>query len=66
MLTEEAVRTADLTGLDRWIAGQPAWSDMPFIMLTRQGGADRNPLATRLSRILGNVSFLERPFHPTP
>ncbi len=38
---------------------------MPFIMLTRQGGVDRNPIATRLSRILGNVSFLERPFHPT-
>ncbi|SFV06961.1 His Kinase A (phospho-acceptor) domain-containing protein [Methylobacterium sp. 174MFSha1.1] len=65
LVTEEAVRTADLAGLDRWIAGQPAWSDMPFIMLTRQGGADRNPIATRLSRILGNVSFLERPFHPT-
>jgi signal transduction histidine kinase/ActR/RegA family two-component response regulator len=65
LITEEAVRTADLAGLDRWIAAQPAWSDMPFIMLTRQGGVDRNPLATRLSRILGNVSFLERPFHPT-
>ncbi|MCJ2086709.1 response regulator [Methylobacterium sp. E-005] len=65
LITEEAVRTADLAGLNRWIAGQPAWSDMPFIMLTRQGGVDRNPIATRLSRILGNVSFLERPFHPT-
>ena len=65
LITEEAVRTADLAGLDRWIAGQPAWSDMPFILLTRQGGVDRNPTATRLSRILGNVSFLERPFHPT-
>jgi len=65
LITEEAVRTADLTGLNRWISGQPAWSDMPFIMLTRQGGVDRNPTATRLSRILGNVSFLERPFHPT-
>lgn len=65
LITEEAVRTADLAGLDRWIAGQPAWSDMPFVMLTRQGGVDRNPIATRLSRILGNVSFLERPFHPT-
>ncbi len=66
LITEEAVRTADLADLDRWIAGQPAWSDMPFIVLTRQGGADRNPLATRLSRILGNVSFLERPFTRPP
>ncbi len=65
LATEEAVRTADLTQLSGWIGEQPAWSDMPFILLTRQGGSDRNPTAARLSRILGNVSFLERPFHPT-
>ncbi|CAO4177389.1 ATP-binding protein [Methylorubrum populi] len=65
LLTEEAVRTADLIPLKHWISEQPAWSDMPFILLTRQGGADRNPTAARLSRILGNVSFFERPFHPT-
>ena len=65
LVTEEAVRTADLGPLSRWIAEQPSWSDMPFILLTRQGGVDRNPTAARLSRILGNVSFLERPFHPT-
>ena len=65
LLAEEAVRTADLAPLSRWIGEQPAWSDMPFILLTRQGGIDRNPSAARLSRILGNVSFLERPFHPT-
>ncbi|WP_430912079.1 ATP-binding protein [Methylobacterium sp. sgz302541] len=65
LMAEEAVRTADLSGLSRWIGEQPAWSDMPFILLTRQGGVDRNPIAERLSRVLGNVSFLERPFHPT-
>ncbi|GJD54570.1 Sensor kinase CckA [Methylobacterium dankookense] len=65
LVTEETVRTADLTPLSGWIGEQPAWSDMPFIVLTRQGGADRSPTAARLTRILGNVSFLERPFHPT-
>ncbi|MGH1571049.1 ATP-binding protein [Methylobacterium sp. P31] len=65
LVAEEAVRTADLAPLGGWIGEQPAWSDMPFIVLTHQGGADRNPTAARLSRILGNVSFLERPFHPT-
>jgi signal transduction histidine kinase/ActR/RegA family two-component response regulator len=65
LVAEEAVRTADLTPLSGWIGEQPAWSDMPFIVLTRQGGVDRNPTAARLSRILGNVSLLERPFHPT-
>ena len=66
LLTEEALRTADLHGLARWLADQPAWSDMPFIILTRQGGGlERNSGAARLSTLLGNATFLERPFHPT-
>ncbi len=66
LLTEEAVRTADLAPLSRWLADQPPWSDMPFILLTRHGGGiERNPAAARLSQVLGNVTFLERPFHPT-
>src|SRR5262245_14471007 len=45
---------------------QPAWSDFPFIVLTRHGGGlERNPTAALLTRTLGNISFLERPFHPT-
>jgi PAS domain S-box-containing protein len=39
---------------------------MPVILLThRGGGPERNPAALRLAAVLGNVSFLERPFHPT-
>ena len=65
LLTEEAVRTADLTRIRHWIAAQPPWSDLPFILLTGRGGIERNPQAQRLSEVLGNVTFLERPFHPT-
>ncbi len=66
ILTEEATRGADLRFLASWIAGQPAWSDLPFILLTSHGGGtERNPQAARLSETLGNVTFLERPFHPT-
>ena len=66
LLVEEALHTADLAPLSRWIAAQPAWSDFPFILLAHRGaGPERNPGAERLSRTLGNVSFLERPFHPT-
>ncbi|MCE4222830.1 sensor histidine kinase [Methylobacterium sp. C25] len=66
LVTEEAVRTADLAGISRWIAAQPAWSDIPFIVLTGHGGGvERNPAAARLSEVFGNTSFLERPFHPT-
>ncbi len=66
LLTEEAVRGADLREVALWVQMQPSWSDLPFIVLTQRGGGpERNPGAARLSDVLGNVSFLERPFHPT-
>ena len=66
LLTEEAIRTADLNPLRQWVAAQPPWSDLPFVLLThRGGGSERNPAAGRISEVLGNVTFLERPFHPT-
>jgi PAS domain S-box-containing protein len=66
VVTEEALRSADLRPLSVWIAGQPSWSDLPFVILThRGGGPERNPAAARLSEALGNVSFVERPFHAT-
>ncbi|WP_332659908.1 response regulator [Brevundimonas sp.] len=66
VLVEEALRDSDLSGLSHWIDGQPSWSDFPFLVLTHRGGSvERNPMAKRLSVTLGNVGFLERPFHPT-
>jgi PAS domain S-box-containing protein len=65
VVTEEALRTADLHPLAAWIGAQPEWSDFPFIILTLRGGIERNPTAVRLLQTLGNVTFLERPFHPT-
>ena len=66
VVTEEALHSADLRIVASRVNAQPAWSDLPFIILTqRAGGADRNSGAARLSDLLGNVTFLERPFHPT-
>ena len=65
VVTEEALRTADLHPLADWIGAQAEWSDFPFILLTQRGGIERNPVAMRLLQTLGNVTFLERPFHPT-
>lgn len=66
IVTEEAIATAHLHPLSTWIAEQEEWSDIPFILLTtRGGGLERNPAAARHLEILGNVTFLERPFHPT-
>lgn len=65
IVTEEGL-SGDTRPLIRWIASQPPWSDFPFIVLTRHGGGlERNPEAAHLTATLGNVSFLERPFHPT-
>lgn len=66
VVTEEAIATADLHALSAWIAEQENWSDLPFVLLThRGGGLERNPSAHRHLEVLGNVTFLERPFHPT-
>lgn len=66
VMTEEALRSVDLRPFVSWIETQPSWSDLPFIILTaRGGGPERNPAAARLSEVLGNVSFVERRFHPT-
>lgn len=65
IVADEALRGADLAPLSDLLRHQPAWSDFPFILLTaRGGGPERNPMAGRLSEILGNATFLERPFHP--
>ncbi|MCA3232736.1 MAG: hybrid sensor histidine kinase/response regulator, partial [Cupriavidus sp.] len=35
IVTEEELR-ADLEPISSWVAAQPAWSDLPFIVLTRR------------------------------
>src|SRR5690606_35787479 len=66
IMTEEVLNTAGLRAIAAWVEAQPSWSDLPFIILTQRGGGpERNPGAARLSEVLGNVTFLERPFHPT-
>jgi signal transduction histidine kinase len=66
LIVEEALQGADYPQLGRWIEGQPPWSDLPIVLIAhRGGGLERNPNARRLSEALGNVAFLERPFHPT-
>jgi PAS domain S-box-containing protein len=66
VVTEEALATADLAPLDAWLRDQEEWSDLPFVLLTTGGGGlERNPAAKRYLDVLGNVTFLERPFHPT-
>jgi len=66
LIVEEALQGADYGLIARWIGAQPPWSDLPIVLLAQRGGGlERNPAARRLSLALGNVTFLERPFHPT-
>ena len=66
LIAEEALQTSDFSALARWIEQQPPWSDLPIVLIAhRGGGMERNPAARRLATALGNVAFLERPFHPT-
>ena len=66
VVTQEALGSADLRGIVDWVARQATWSDFPFLILTQHGGGpDQNPDAARLLELLGNVTVLERPFHPT-
>jgi signal transduction histidine kinase len=66
VVTEEAIRGTNNRDLVGWITSQQPWSDLPFILLTGHGGGlERNPAAAELTAALGNVTFLERPFHPT-
>ena len=45
--------------LARLLAGQPSWSDLPVLLLTRAGC--RFPIAAQTLKTLGNVTLLERP-----
>ncbi len=62
LVAEEALFGKDLSRLQAWVNEQPAWSDLPFIVLT---GTLTHPtlVAWRhgLIKSLGNVAFLERP-----
>ena len=63
LVTEEALR-ADLGPLHRALEAQPAWSDIPFVLLTgRQGGRamGQETLRRRLPDSALNVVLLERP-----
>ncbi|TAI67119.1 ATP-binding protein [Bradyrhizobium sp. Leo170] len=65
VIADDAIVGTDLTSLTRWLNDQPAWSDFPIVLLTQGGSPERDPGAVRLGKILGNVTFIERPFHPT-
>ncbi len=63
LVTEEALAAGDRTTLLHWVAGQPHWSDFPFVVLANGGRSPRTPLASAVLEDLGNIVLLERPLH---
>jgi len=64
LVTEEAFLRGGTHALEKWVAGQPPWSDFPFIVLTsRATSAAAQAYRMRLVESLGNVSLLERPLN---
>jgi PAS domain S-box-containing protein len=63
LVTEEALAGARLAAIHEWCDSQPAWSDLPFIVLTSKQLAKRPERAAALLERLGNVILLERPIN---
>ncbi|TGN89137.1 response regulator [Bradyrhizobium yuanmingense] len=64
-LAEEGLFGKDTAPLAQWIAAQPPWSDLPFVVLTSHR---EQPAVVAWRRsiveLLRNVSLLERPVQP--
>jgi signal transduction histidine kinase len=62
VVAEEALYGSNLAAFQAWVDDQPAWSDLPFIILTTQNEGPR-VVAFRRALVdqLRNVTFLERP-----
>lgn len=65
LIEEEAIASRrPREELSACVGEQPPWSDLPFIVLTRNTLPARRELpAMRLPEAFGNVMFLERPLH---
>jgi signal transduction histidine kinase/CheY-like chemotaxis protein len=63
VLVEEALEEQALESFHDVIAMQPAWSDMPLIIIASQGGSPQ-ALMESVFPISGNMTLLQRPLHP--
>ena len=61
LLTEEALESSQLPDLFKALATQPAWSELPLIILTSGGESRRARLLDLTTVAAGVVTLLERP-----
>jgi len=63
VVAEEALAEADMPGLRELLDAQPAWSDLPLVLVAG-AGARLRALVERVFPEAGNVTLLERPLNP--
>src|SRR5829696_4322431 len=61
VITEETLTDAGMRQLQAALARQPAWSDLPIVVLTN--GAAGSNISAHALETLGNVMLLDRPVH---
>ena len=63
ILVEETLFEPDIFALQQALGSQPAWSDLPLLLIAGQG----TPLSALVERVFpesGNITLLQRPLHP--
>lgn len=63
LVTEEALGKSGSDALEEVLASQPAWSDVPFIVLANGAVQSRSSRATNRIDTLSNAVLLSRPLH---
>jgi C4-dicarboxylate-specific signal transduction histidine kinase/CheY-like chemotaxis protein len=63
LIAEEAFAAENRAALTTWVASQPTWSDLTFIVLANGDRGPRSALSSERIADLGNVVLLERPLH---
>jgi signal transduction histidine kinase len=64
VLTEEALELPQVSELFECLKGQPAWSEIPLIILTTGGACRVTSLLDLAASAAGSVTLLERPMSP--
>lgn len=59
LIAEEFLLSGQTGTLAKFVTSQPSWSDLPVILVTRQGL--ESPAVTSALSLLGNVTLIERP-----
>src|ERR1700761_4898291 len=65
VVAEEALSWDYVVMLAHWLSNQPAWSDMPVVVITSRGrGSSATAQKAQQLQAMGNITFVERPARP--